>query len=88
MLHGPEKAGPTPILLGLVGRGKCFVPVSLVAASPALDALVREPFADHLRQPADLLQLQLAPWPDSGIVLCRGGPEERLAQIRFHIVAA
>ena len=51
-------------------------------------SLVREPFADHLRQPADFLQRQHAPWPDSGIVLCRGGPEERLAQIRFHIVAA
>jgi len=51
-------------------------------------SLVREPFADHLRQPADFLQRQHAPWSDSGIVLCRGGPEERLAQMRFHIVAA
>jgi len=51
-------------------------------------SLVREPFTDHLRQPADFLQRQLAPWPDSDIVLCRGGLEERLAQIRFHIVAA
>lgn len=27
MLCGPAKAGPTPILLGPAGRGKCFVPV-------------------------------------------------------------
>ena len=51
-------------------------------------SLVREPFADHLRQPADFLQRQLAPCPDSGIVIRRGSLEERLEQVRFHIAAA
>jgi len=51
-------------------------------------SLVREPFADHLRQPADFLQRQFAPRADAGVVSCRGGPKERFAQVRFHIAAA
>ena len=50
--------------------------------------MVREPFADHLRQPTDFLKRQLAPWADAGVVSCRGGPEERLAQVLFHIAAS